>query len=125
MTRLRPTTTAPGLARHFVRAALEAAEVEIVLIETVELLTTELVTNVVIHTRSASDLVVKADDQGVRVEVSDDDPQLPVVGALEPAATSGRGLFILDALADEWGIDRAADHTKTIWFELHGAQLRP
>ena len=100
------------------RAALEAAEAEIMLIETVELLTTELVTNVVIHTRSASDLVVKADDHGVRVEVTDHDPHLPVMGAEEPAGTTGRGLLILEALADSWGVDGTADRAKTIWFEL-------
>jgi hypothetical protein len=34
-----------------------------------------------------------------------------------PSAASGRGLLILDGLADRWGVDVDGD-TKTVWFEL-------
>jgi hypothetical protein len=55
--------------------------------------------------------------QTLHVDVSDDNSTLPVVPDPEHNATSGRGLGIVDALADRWGITPTADG-KTVWFEL-------
>jgi hypothetical protein len=56
--------------------------------------------------------------QTLRVEVSDDDPNLPVASHPQHPATSGRGLRIVAALADRWGVTPNPDG-KTVWFELH------
>ena len=106
------------MARHFVRAVLETTEVEAAVIETAELLTSEVVTNVVVHVGSASELLVEACDGSVRVRVSDDDDRRPEMAISTPADAHGRGLRIVDALADAWGVDPDPVHGKTVWFEL-------
>jgi anti-sigma regulatory factor (Ser/Thr protein kinase) len=85
------------------------------------LMISELVTNAVRHARTRLQLSVSIVEQTLRVEVSDDEPTLPMAPAPEHHATSGRGLRIVDNLADHWGIIPST-HGKTVWFEL---QLRP
>lgn len=127
MTLLPPSTTTPGAARRFVRHALESASADEELIDTAELLTSELVTNVVLHTCCGGMLVIVALGTGVRVEVSDREHGLDGGGpdgagrGAAPApgeGTSGRGLPIVAALADTWGVRPIPDDGKIIWFEL-------
>ena len=82
------------------------------------LMVSELVTNAVRHAHTLLRVVVCLVGQRLRVEVRDDDPALPVTPNLEHHATSGRGLRIIDDLADQWGITPNTDG-KTVWFELH------
>jgi anti-sigma regulatory factor (Ser/Thr protein kinase) len=114
---LEPTRSMPGAARRFVRRVLEATDAEVAL-DTAELLTSELVTNAVVHVGSSSELVITTMDGGVRVEVTDHDGRLPAIETAGADATHGRGLAIVDALADAWGVDGRADNGKTVWFEL-------
>ena len=109
------------MARDFVRAALEATDVEIAIIETAELLTSELVTNVFVHVGSASELIVQADDGSVRVDITDHDDRRPEIATPTADNPHGRGLRIVDALADAWGVDPEPGHGKTVWFELRAA----
>ena len=108
----------PGMARHFVRAVLETTDVEAAVIETAELLTSEVVTNVVVHVGSAGELLVETFDGSVRVRVSDDDDRQPEMAIATATDAHGRGLRIVDALADAWGVDTDPVHGKTVWFEL-------
>jgi anti-sigma regulatory factor (Ser/Thr protein kinase) len=108
----------PGMARHFVRAVLETTEVEAAVIETAELLTSEVVTNVVVHVGSASELLVQAVGGAVRVRITDDDDRRPEMTNPTAGDAHGRGLRIVDALADAWGVDSDPVHGKTVWFEL-------
>jgi anti-sigma regulatory factor (Ser/Thr protein kinase) len=82
------------------------------------LMISELVTNAVSHAHTLLRVMVSIADQTLRVEVHDDDLTLPVAPDLEHHATSGRGLRIIDHLADRWGIIPNTDG-KTVWFELH------
>ena len=87
--------------------------------DAVELAVTELVANVVRHVpdRRCALLVVRQ-AAGVRVEVSDGSPQLPAVPVdLAPEAEGGRGLVLLDAVVDKWGVDPVGGGGKTVWFE--------
>ena len=88
------------------------------------LLVTELVTNVVVHVRRAFTVrVVVGDtsDDGVRVEVEDDDPELPVCSPSTPHAPGGRGLAMVEALATEWGTSPSrSGKGKIVWFTLSG-----
>ncbi|CQR60981.1 Regulatory Protein [Streptomyces leeuwenhoekii] len=83
-----------------------------------ELLTSELVTNALIHTDDDAVLTATVGPRGVRVEVRDF-----VAGRLRPSApapgdaTNGRGLVLLESLADAWGV-RAHGVGKSVWFEL-------
>jgi anti-sigma regulatory factor (Ser/Thr protein kinase) len=79
----------------------------------------ELVTNAVRHSTGLLHVRITIDDQTLRVEVSDDDPTLPTAPDPDtgPDGTSGRGLRIVDYLADHRGVT-PTDHGKTVWFEI-------
>ncbi|MEY2419338.1 MAG: hypothetical protein QOG90_2018 [Actinomycetota bacterium] len=83
----------------------------------VELLTTELVMNSVEHADTKATVTAEIHRDKIRVAVSDDGPGVPQ--RLDPlhAEESGRGLLIVDQLAQAWGIERT-DVGKTVWFEL-------
>jgi anti-sigma regulatory factor (Ser/Thr protein kinase) len=86
----------------------------------VELLTTELATNAVLHAHSPFTVSVQVDQGWVRVEVTDSSPVLPPKPRLpRPDATSGRGLVLVDILATRWGSERL-ETGKRVWFELAG-----
>ena len=90
------------------------------LTDAVELGVTELVANVVRHVpdRRCEVLVLRQRDS-VRIEVSDGCPRLPATMAeLDLDSENGRGLVLLDAVADKWGVDTAGRRGgKTVWFE--------
>ncbi len=83
-----------------------------------ELLTSELVTNALVHTDDGAVLTATVGPRGLRVEVRDfvaRDPRPRLPGAHE--GTNGRGLVLVESLADEWGV-RKHDVGKSVWFEL-------
>lgn len=86
-------------------------------IHTVELLTSEVVTNAVVHAECPCVLVVRIARGRVRVEVQDTSKALPVKRPLSPMATSGRGMTIVDQLAKNWGVDHLPGG-KRVWFEV-------
>lgn len=107
-------------ARSFIRHALEPArEIDT---EAATLLTSELVTNAIQHTRSGTSggtvtVVVEAVPDGVLVEVIDDGAaDVPVVKG-ELYAGEGHGLFLVQRLATQWGYLRGPTGT-TVWFHL-------
>jgi anti-sigma regulatory factor (Ser/Thr protein kinase) len=118
MTLLPGDVTTPAAARRFVRSALESVETDPVVIETAELLTTELVTNAIVHAGSKSHLLIRAVKGVVRVEITDPDDRLPSMAAPDTDALAGRGLIIVNGLASAWGVEATAKGGKTVWFEL-------
>jgi hypothetical protein len=62
-------------------------------------------------------LSVERHGDGVRVAVQDASPVAPVPRRHSDMATTGRGLHLLDELADEWAVEDAPSG-KTIWFTL-------
>ena len=107
----------PAAARRFVRAALDSVDADPVVVETAELLTTELVTNTIVHVGCKSQLFIRAAGGSVRVEVTDPDDHLPAMAPPDPEAPAGRGLLIVNGLASAWGAERTIGG-KTVWFEL-------
>lgn len=87
--------------------------------DAVELAVTELVANVVRHVPDRRcGLLLLCQTAGVRVEVSDSSSQLPDLHTdFDAESENGRGLVILDAVTDKWGVTRAAGAGKTVWFE--------
>jgi anti-sigma regulatory factor (Ser/Thr protein kinase) len=117
-----PSTPASALsARGFITATLRGWGLD-ALIEVVALLAGELVTNAVVHTRSAVSLVVGRADHAVRVEVHDASPGRPELGMAAGDDEGGRGLALVDALATRWGVD-ADGAGKSVWFEVATSQL--
>jgi anti-sigma regulatory factor (Ser/Thr protein kinase) len=102
-------------ARHFVRSVLPELPDETV--RTAELLTSELATNAIVHGHTAFDIEVTTSGPTVRVAVTDQCEQLPVLLSPDPSDVHGRGLLILERLASRWGT--AGDGPgKTVWFDL-------
>lgn len=85
--------------------------------ETVELLTSEVVTNAIVHANAAPSLVVRLGRGRVRVEVHDQHGDVPVHRRPDPLASSGRGMEIVDQLAREWGVEHVPNG-KRVWFEV-------
>jgi len=88
--------------------------------EIAELLTSELVTNALIHTDDDAVLTATVSPRGLHVEVRDfvgRRPKLRVPNADD--GTSGRGLLLVQSLADAWGV-RAHGVGKVVWFDLDG-----
>lgn len=88
----------------------------------VRLLVSELLTNSIRHAGLDPDesirLVASASEGMVRVEVSDPGPgfEVPSVPVPRPEHACGWGLYLLDALADEWGV--FVDYAAYVWFEI-------
>ncbi len=78
----------------------------------------EVVTNAVLHARSAPTLTVSRQADLLTVEVADDDPTQPVRRPHSATATTGRGLRILDDLTVRWGT-RLTAGGKVVWFEFN------
>ncbi|MFE2017824.1 SpoIIE family protein phosphatase [Streptomyces sp. NPDC059499] len=90
-------------------------------IDAAELLVSEMSTNVLVHTDGDALLVAEVSgEQGerlLRVEVADASDELPHKRRPGEMASSGRGLVLMEMLADTWGVDPRGEG-KSIWFEL-------
>ncbi|MFJ8078328.1 ATP-binding protein [Streptomyces sp. NPDC096176] len=85
-----------------------------------ELLASELVTNALIHTDQGAVVTATVEDSRLHVEVQDFMAGLPVSD--RPRAdlgTSGRGLVLVESLADAWGVRSAQGVGKVVWFDLY------
>jgi anti-sigma regulatory factor (Ser/Thr protein kinase) len=117
---LPPRTTAPKRARATVSSAIGSLRPEVA--EEIELLTSEVVTNAIRHARAdpLAEVILRVDasDDHVRVEVLNPGPSFdPPVPSIPGVSGTGLGLFLVDALADAWGVDREGPRTK-VWFEI-------
>ena len=113
---LEPHPGSAALARRFTADTLGGWGAE-QLAETAVLLVSELVTNAVLHARSASELVVRSVDTGIRVEVRDQSVAAPTPRAYSLEAGTGRGLLLVESLAARWGSEPDG-FGKSVWFEL-------
>lgn len=88
-------------------------------LERVRLLASELVSNVVVHTDSHVLLAVEREDRALRVSVEDTSPDLPTLRNGPPGALGGgRGLVIVERLAEEWGVEPLPLGGKRVWFSV-------
>jgi len=89
-----------------------------------ELALSELVTNAVLHGRAPIGLRLVRTDHCVRVEVSDGSVVSPSFSMLDPTAVTGRGLMLISAASDRWGVEPGAGG-KAVWFELFEGGVSP
>lgn len=82
-----------------------------------ELAVSELVTNAVLHGREPITVRLSVTSERVRVEVHDGSPISPSFSMLDPTAVTGRGLMLISAAADRWGVE-PEPAGKQVWFEL-------
>jgi anti-sigma regulatory factor (Ser/Thr protein kinase) len=80
-------------------------------------LVSELVTNAILHARTPFVVKVNVDGDVIRVSVTDGDYSQPVIKQHEPLDPTGRGLRIVEAMANRWGVN-PENGGKTVWFEL-------
>ena len=117
-----PVASSAGAARRFLRHELEELEVGEPPREATVLLTNELISNAVLHARTDMELRVRTWDDVLRVEVHDGNTRRPIPSLTPSDATSGRGLHLVESLADRWGVDGTPDG-KVVWFELPIARI--
>jgi PAS domain S-box-containing protein len=114
---------APSLAREAVGELSTALRPET--LEDLKLLATELVTNSCLHGAADEPIALELEvaDGVVRLAVTDGGSGFEaVVQPSDPLAESGRGLYIVEALADRWGVDGGA--RTRVWAELDLAPTR-
>lgn len=114
-----------GRARCWARSRLAGSGIgaDEPLAETLLLLISELVTNAVVHTGCPAVLRMlfpTAPAQPVRVEVADTSEAPPFPRHAQRDDTGGRGLELVDGLADRWGW-HPEGHGKQIWCEVDRA----
>jgi len=111
------TIAAVAEARGFVTEQLRRWGLES-LVSDAELLTSELVTNAVVHARGDVITVIVAVAEGVaEIGVSDRSSDLPEPRSRTWWAEGGRGLRLVDLVALEWGVVPVAGG-KQVWFRL-------
>jgi anti-sigma regulatory factor (Ser/Thr protein kinase) len=83
----------------------------------VQLLASEVTANAIRYGQSPVTLIARYDGQRVRIEVGDGSRELPQ--RRQPAATDegGRGMFLVDAMAADWGVLPTVNG-KRVWFEV-------
>ncbi|MET9732642.1 SpoIIE family protein phosphatase [Streptomyces sp. NPDC006458] len=117
-----PVGRSVASARSFVRDTLQGWGFGDIVDDAV-VLTSELVTNAVVHAGTSADLLCLRMDDGVRIEVADHYPEreIPLQGAAvtmgSPDREGGRGLQLCAALAVRWGVEYTPTH-KQVWFQL-------
>ncbi|WRZ90180.1 SpoIIE family protein phosphatase [Streptomyces sp. NBC_01007] len=117
-----PVGRSVATARSFVRDTLQGWGFADIVDDAV-VLTSELVTNAVVHAGTSADVLCLRSDDGVRIEVADHYPereiplQATAVSMGSPDREGGRGLQLCAALAGRWGVDYTPTH-KQVWFQL-------
>lgn len=115
--KLGPDVASSAAARRFMEETLRRWACGDVL-DVVNLLVTELVTNAVVHGGSEADVSVILTPSALRVEVGDQDDFVPSPkGTADDWATSGRGLALVETMSRAWGVEKAPQG-KVIWFEV-------
>ncbi|WP_329581368.1 ATP-binding protein [Kitasatospora sp. NBC_01250] len=136
---LADTPNAVPWARRHTADILRRWRIPDAIIETTNLIVSELTTNAVRHPAGSEPqsteypsladvgtftLVLELTGTGLLVQVADCDPRLPVRREVGVEATGGRGLFLVSEMANRWGYYPATAAGKVVWAELllHGSR---
>ena len=114
--RLEAQPQSAASARRFVDETLHRWQCD-ELFDVVGLLTSELVTNAILHAQSDIELNVSLTPDAIRIDVVDHSAEMPAPRTANEEDTSGRGLGLVEALATAWGVDERPGG-KSVWFEL-------
>jgi len=112
---LEPVVESTPAARHWIAAHLRGLPSEVT--GSAALLTSELVTNAVLHAATPMSITLHVLPDRIRVDVADGNPALPSLKEYGRDAATGRGLTLFNTLASSWGV-QAVDGGKIVWFEL-------
>jgi anti-sigma regulatory factor (Ser/Thr protein kinase) len=112
---LPPLPRSVAAARGFVRS--HAPDLPTETEESLELMTSELVTNAVLHARTVLDIEVLITETSLVVGVHDLDLATPLQTPYSERE-GGWGLALVQVLAHDWSIQRHHEGGKTVWFQL-------
>ena len=113
--RLEPAVESTPIARHWVRAHLRNIPPDVA--ECAALLTSELVTNAILHADTPLSVTLHTLADRIRVDVADGSVVVPSIKDYGTEAATGRGLTLFDTLASAWGV-QLVPGGKIVWFEL-------
>jgi anti-sigma regulatory factor (Ser/Thr protein kinase) len=112
---LPPHHSAPATARLSLRQTCTAWSLPEAVVDTAELVVSELVTNAVVHAHSPSLLTLSQTGSTLRIAVRDYRlTPIPRPRPIDIAAPRGRGLHLVTAVTDTWAVDQHPDG-KTVW----------
>jgi len=115
-TTLLRDTASPRESRRIARGALEGwCDPDV--LDNVELLISELVTNVVKHAATDVDVRIAIGRTTVRIEVGDRNPTVPVMRNTAADEAGGKGMHIVHELSLRWGV-QSRRTGKCVWFEV-------
>lgn len=102
-------------ARHFVRSVLRDQSRDT--LDAVELMASELASNCIHHAKTCFEFTIDDAQRQIRVEVRDSSLGRPVPRSPTPSEPTGRGLRIVEAMSEAWGVDLSSSG-KTVWFTV-------
>lgn len=109
---------AASRARQVVTEVLSHLSVPALALENARLVVTELVANALIHGTVPFDVEISTWPHTVLITVADTNPTLPELRQAPSTEPHGRGLVIVDALADAWGVSEHGSAGKVVWARL-------
>ena len=121
---LPPAPRSVGVARWLISEWcapwVKAHEVDEDTVEAALLLSSEVITNAVVHGAGMVQVgLSRVNGSSLRVEVSDDGGGMPLIGAQRSDAESGRGMAMVEMLSSRWGTELGVGPLgKTVWFEI-------
>lgn len=110
-------------ARRFATDALRGVAADV--LDSVELMVSELATNCVRHANTQFDLTVSRQRGTIRVEVTDRAGGTPEMRSPRPDEPTGRGLQIVNMFSESWGVDHQSSVGKTVWFTIAAGASEP
>jgi anti-sigma regulatory factor (Ser/Thr protein kinase) len=113
--RFSAEATSAAEARGYVRSLLADCDEQVT--DAIVLMTSELVTNAIVHGQTAVVVALERTNGVCRVSVSDENHAWPKLRHPDPLDFSGRGLSIVDEVSDHWGVNRGS-RGKTVWFTV-------
>ena len=118
--RLPPTPASVFVSRRFAAQVMRLWSVPEETSASVELVVSELATNAARHSEDTIEVRLFRSGSSVRVSVGDSSHRMPHLYDADEEMTSGRGLFLVEAVSDRWGVD-SDGLGKSVWceFDLH------
>lgn len=110
-----PIATSVPAARQFVASV--ALPTEGIARQRIELLTSELASNAVLHAQTTFTVTVAVGDACVRISITDASTRPVMIKSYGPTSPTGRGLHLVGSYSDHWGVEELLEG-KTVWFEL-------
>jgi anti-sigma regulatory factor (Ser/Thr protein kinase) len=117
---LTPDASSLREGRGFVAETLRDWDVDETRLEAVLLAANELVANAIVHANSAPVLALERDGSDLLLRVTDTSLAPPTPREVTIEASGGRGLLMVEALADAWGFDTHSSG-KVVWVTFTGA----